>query len=377
MNWRGVKTACAAVVFSALCTPALSQNYYLVIGAFSSENDNVKEFTSYLPSSQFDTAYTIQSNNNSLHLYIMKTSSKEVAFANATTLGEGLSGIKAPEGILPSNQRLNTETKSAVQEDDHYESLVATGSNKSSENVPAGGGVPMKPKGKYFKFTIASEDGSILPGEVHHVDRTAQKELGSFSTDLYIDMMKPGPSEPMNVVCGVFGYKEVDKFIDFANPAETDGAYQDEQGAWIIPYKLERLEKGDVSVMYNVGYYTDAVAMTPASKKDLDELAAMMKENPNYVVKVHTHCNGKSGREALILNSDNNFFETTGSTQVRVSAKELTNLRAQAIKSYLALKGISEDRVKTYGWGGSEMLVKENDPNARLNDRVEIEILKD
>jgi outer membrane protein OmpA-like peptidoglycan-associated protein len=377
MNWRGVKTVCAAVVFSAFCTPALCQNYYLVIGAFSSESDNVKEFTSYLPSSQFDTAYTIQSNNNSLHLYIMKTSSKEIAFAKGAKLTEGLSTINAPEGILPSNQRIDTETKTAIQADDHYESLAATGSNKSSESVPAGGGVPMKPKGKYFKFTIASEDGSVLPGEVHHVDRTVQKELASFSTDLYIDMMKPGPSEPMNVVCGVFGYKEIDKFIDFANPAQTEGAYQDEQGAWVIPYKLERLEKGDVSVMYNVGYYKDAVAMTPGSKKDLDELASMMIENPNYVVKIHAHCNGKSGREVLLLNANNNFFETTGSTQVRMSPKELTNLRADAIKSYLAMKGISEDRIKTYGWGGSEMLVKENDPNARLNDRVEIEILKD
>lgn len=377
MNWRVVKTACAAVVFSALCTPALSQNYYLVIGAFSSESDNVKEFTSYLPSSQFDTAYTIQSNNNSLHLYIMKTSSKEVAFANGAAITEGLSGVKAPGGILPSNQRVDVETKTSVQGDDSYESLAATGSNKSSESIPSGGGVPMKPKGKYFKFTIASEDGSALPGEVHHVDRAAQRELGSFSTDLYIDMMKPGPSEPMTVVCGVFGYKEIDKFIDFANPAMTEGAFQDEHGAWIIPYKLERLEKGDVSVMYNVGYYKDAVAMTPASKKDLDELASMMIENPNYVVKVHTHCNGKGGREVMMLNADNNFFETTGSTQVRVSAKELTNLRAEAIRNYLSLKGINADRVKTYGWGGSEMLVKENDPNARLNDRVEIEILKD
>lgn len=376
MNWRVVETVCAAVVFSAFCTPAFSQNYYLVIGAFSSESDNVKEFTSYLPSSQLDTAYTIQSNNNSLHLYIMKTSSKDVAFAKGAKLSEELS-INAPAGILPLNQRVEPEPKTAVLTDDNYESLAATGSNKSSEGVPAGGGVPMKPKGKYFKFTIASEDGSILPGEVHHVNRAEQKELGSFSTGLYIDMMKPGPSEPMNVVCGVFGYKEVDKFIDFANPAETEGAYQDEQGAWIIPYKLERLEKGDVSVMYNVGYYKDAVAMTPSSKKDLDELAFMMNENPRYVVKVHAHCNGKSGREVLMLNTDNNFFETTGAMQVRVSAKELTNLRAEAIRSYLMMKGISEDRVKTYGWGGSEMLVKETDPNARLNDRVEIEILKD
>lgn len=370
MKWRGVKTACAAVVLSALCSPAFSQNYYLVIGAFSTESDNVKEFTSYLPSSQFDTAYTIQSNNNSLHLYIMKTTK------DALAKGANLQGDLANATLLPANQRLDMETKTVMAEPS-YESLTATASSKATDNVSAGGGAPLKPKGKYFKFTIASGDGSILPGEVHHVDRSQQKEIGSFSTDLYIDMMKPGPSEPMNVVCGVFGYKEIEKYIDFANPSETEGAYQDEQGAWVIPYKLERLEKGDVSVMYNVGFYKDAVAMTAASKKDLDELVAMMKENPNYAIKLHSHCNGKYSREILASTSNTMFFETSGATKVKASAKELSELRAETIKTYLTMNGIAADRVKIYAWGGSEMLVKDSDPNAKLNDRIEVEILKD
>jgi outer membrane protein OmpA-like peptidoglycan-associated protein len=375
MKWRGVRTACAAVVLSALCSSAFSQNYYLVIGAFSSESDNVKEFTSYLPSSQFDTAYTIQSNNNSLHLYIMKTT-KEGVLANGAQFQQEVANASVTGQLLPSNQRLDMETKTVMSEPS-YESLTATASSKATDNVSAGGGAPLKPKGKYFKFTIASGDGSVLPGEVHHVDRSQQRELGSFSTDLYIDMMKPGPAEPMNVVCGVFGYKEIEKYIDFANPSETEGAYQDEQGAWVIPYKLERLERGDVSVMYNVGFYKDAVAMVPASKKDLDELVTMMKENSNYVIKLHSHCNGKYSRDILALAGNNTYFETTGSTQMKASAKELSAMRADAIKSYLTMNGIAADRIKSYAWGGSEMLVKDSDANARLNDRIEVEILKD
>jgi outer membrane protein OmpA-like peptidoglycan-associated protein len=375
MKWRGVKTACAAVVLSALCSSAYSQNYYLVIGAFSTESDNVKEFTSYLPSNQFDTAYTIQSNNNSLHLYIMKTT-KDAALAKGAKLQEEMANASTNGPILAADQRLDMETKTTMAEPG-YESLTATASSKTSETVSAGGGAPLKPKGKYFKFTIASDDGSILPGEVHHVDRAQERELGSFSTDLYIDMMKPGPAEPMNVVCGLFGYKEIEKYIDFANPSQTEGAYQDEQGAWVIPYKLERLERGDVSVMYNVGFYKDAVAMIPASKKDLDVLVSMMKENPNYAIKLHSHCNGKYSREILVPALNNNYFETTGSAQIKASAKELSALRAEQIKSYLMLNGIAQDRIKYYAWGGSEMLVKESDPNARLNDRIEVEILKD
>jgi hypothetical protein len=101
----------------------------------------------------------------------------------------------------------------------------------------------------------------------------------------------------------------------------------------------------------------------------------MMQTNPGYVIKVHSYCNGKNKRLILVNNKD--LFSPEGGTKYIGSAKELTELRAEAIREYLANQGIDKNRIKTYAWGGRDMLVNEVSPNAKFNDRVEIEIIKD
>jgi outer membrane protein OmpA-like peptidoglycan-associated protein len=182
----------------------------------------------------------------------------------------------------------------------------------------------------------------------------------------------------MAVVCGLFGYKEVHKYIDYADPSLTDEeAYVDAEGTWVIPYKLERLEKGDVSVMHNVSFYKDAAVLRKPSQSDLDELVKMMHSNPYYEITIHSHCNGKNKREIIAPGTNKNYFDVSGSITVTGSAKELTALRAQAIRSYLADHGVDPSRVKIFAWGGSDMVVKSMSADANFNDRVEIEITRD
>jgi outer membrane protein OmpA-like peptidoglycan-associated protein len=381
MKWRVLSIVCALVVTSVVWTPAFSQNYYLVIGAFATEHDNIKEFTSYLPGTFSDTAYTVKTDNSLMHFYVMKTSDKDQALAKSIRLqqeilkgGSHTVNTVSPElnnqgsGIIENSTTLSTAMTPPTN--------LSASSSITSDGMPASGAPSVKPRGQYFKFTILKDDGGAFPGEVHHIDPVQQLELGSFNTDTYVDVLRPGTKE-MTMVCGVFGYKEVQKFIDYSNPSLTEGAYLDEHGAWVIPYTLERLEKGDVSVMYNVSFIEDAVVMEPPSKKDLDELVNLMNSNPNYVIKVHAHCNGKNARTMTILGDNRNYFDVTGAIEHKGSAKELTNLRADAIRSYLEEQGISPERVRTYGWGGSDMMVEKDSPHARLNDRIEIEILKD
>jgi outer membrane protein OmpA-like peptidoglycan-associated protein len=372
-----LRTALITVLSVVLFSPSFSQNYYLVVGAFSTESDDVREFTSFLPGQSQDTSYSITTNNSLLHFYVLKTSNKEMAMARSQKLQESLQEL---QGQLSSktNSGSGPENNQPVAVIPEPEVYATAGSSKStSENSPSSGGIPPKPKGKFFKFTITSDDGSALPGEVHHVDLERNRELGSFTTDSYIDFLRPGKNQTMTIVCGVFGYKEVEKQIDFSNPSLTEGVYQDEQGAWVIPYALERVESGDVTIMYNVSFYKDAVPMLPGSQKDLDALVSLMTLNPGYTIKVHAHCNGKNSRKIITMDDTNNFFDSQESVQIKGSAKQLTNLRASAIRTYLINHGIAKERIKTYGWGGSYMLVDELGPHAKMNDRIEIEILKD
>jgi outer membrane protein OmpA-like peptidoglycan-associated protein len=375
MNWRVVRIACVSALFCFLVTSSFSQNYYVVVGAFSTEKDDVKEFRSYLPGQQLDTLYTVDENNNLMHFYVLKTSSKEMAVEKSLRLQEALASAGTSSGSKDSFAPEKTLTAAPITEPDF--GFTTASSSSSGHSEPIGAGAPPKPKGKYFKFMINAPNGNHIPTQVHHVDLEQGKELGSFDANSYIDVNRPGRNRPMTLVCGVFGYKEIEKYIDFSNPSETDGAYQDENGAWVIPYSLERLEKGDVSVMYNVGFHPDAVMMIPTSKGNLDELVDLMKTNPNYVIKVHAHCNGKGTRNILIMGSSDQYFNTEGAVEKKATAKELTNLRADAVRSYLVANGIDEARIKTYGWGATEMLVDHSGPYSKINDRIEIEILKD
>jgi outer membrane protein OmpA-like peptidoglycan-associated protein len=182
----------------------------------------------------------------------------------------------------------------------------------------------------------------------------------------------------MTVVCGIFGFKEVVKVIDYNNPSGTEGAVQGSNGEWIITYQLERMKKGDVSVMYNVSFYKDAVVMLPNSKTEMDELVNLMQLNPNYKIKIHGHCNGNyNQRKIIALGKNKNYFDMKGSDEKNGSSKELSKLRAEAIQSYLIVNGIDKKRTEIFAWGGTNMLVGENSASARLNDRIEIEILED
>ena len=383
MNWRVVRTVCAAVLFSAMITSAYSQkNYYVVIGAFATEKGDLKEFTSRLPENQSDTAYTIYRDENLLHFYLLKTSNRDEALDKSIRLQEAING-RDPQLLnsFRDEDRRSETLEYTLQSPVMTRNDDGTASSKTSD-ATAGAGVPVEkevvlPKGKFFKFQVAAPDGTRVFDNVHHVNLKDGRELGTFTTYGNVDVLRPSDSAPMTVVCGVFGYKEIRKDINYSNPAKTTGAYQDDEGAWVIPYNLERLEKGDVSVMYNVSFYKDAAFMVPTSQRDLDELVTMMKSNPNYAIKLHAHCNSKAKRKIIAPGTETRYFDVEGATEVEGTAKQLTYYRAELVKAYLIENGIDKSRIKTFGWGGTEMLVDEDGPYAKLNDRIEVEILKD
>jgi outer membrane protein OmpA-like peptidoglycan-associated protein len=128
--------------------------------------------------------------------------------------------------------------------------------------------------------------------------------------------------------------------------------------------------------MYRVLFYKDAVIMTPASKPELDALVRMMEMNPDYKIKIHGHNNGNEKNIRIItLGSDKNYFGMARSLSKIGNAKELSRMRAETIKSYLIDNGIDQDRIDTYAWGGTAMLVAPGTAAAaRINNRIEIEI---
>jgi outer membrane protein OmpA-like peptidoglycan-associated protein len=66
-----------------------------------------------------------------------------------------------------------------------------------------------------------------------------------------------------------------------------------------------------------------------------------------------------------------------GSEQKNGTAKELSKQRAEAVQDYLTEHGIEKSRTDIMAWGGTNMLSSETGSSAKLNDRIEIEIMED
>jgi outer membrane protein OmpA-like peptidoglycan-associated protein len=375
-----VLMAMISIAVTGIFVPVLAQkNYYVVVGAFSTDA-NAKEFSTQLPKMNADTAYAMANEAGVAQMYVLHTTDEEVAVAKSLELQKALNANKSSEGSQNYESitiRNSPDIKGASFETGGS-SLYADASSSRTSGLSAGNSAPaVVPASKMFKFTISDHRNQNIEGKIHFVDFDREKDLAVYATSANTTIINPGKNPDMALVCGIFGYKLNEKYIDYANPSSMEGAFQDENGAWVIPYKLERLEKGDVSVMYNVAFYRDAVVMLPPSQADLDELVAMMKENPQYEITVHGHCNGRNDRKIIARDYGNSFFDIGNSKPVYGSAKKLSSLRANAVKEYLIRNEIAEDRIKTYAWGGSYMLADPSGPSAKLNDRIEIEIRKD
>lgn len=391
-------------VFTLLSSFAFAQQYhYAVVGVFAVES-NAQKFTGYVRSQRFSAGYGLYTKQKLYYVYVMKIADRTAAQAEVRSLHKETEFKDAWvfSGILEGGEDLPLDTveppvveeKTPVVEEppvtppvtkpdtatvvaDNPSVVTTEPKDSVGEEVPAT--PPSVIKGKLFKFTIQSTDGKPVRGEIHNVDFRRGRDLGVYKTNQYVDILRPSArNNPISLVCGIFGYKEIVKMLDYDNPAFMESkAFQDGNGAWVIPYQLERMKKGDVSVMYHVSFYKDAVVMLPPSKSEMDELVSMMADNPEYKITIHGHCNGSNSRKIIALGPTKNYFSTQGSAEITGNAKELSKLRAQAVQNYLIDHGIDKSRTQIYAWGSQNMLAPENGPSSKLNDRIEIEITAD
>jgi len=94
--------------------------------------------------------------------------------------------------------------------------------------------------------------------------------------------------------------------------------------------------------------------LTTRSNSSLDNIVRLMNENPGMKIRVEAHTDN-------VGDDDDN--------------ENLSSARAKAVQAYLVSKGISDDRIKTEGFG-EEMPIADNNTSAgrARNNRIEIKI---
>ncbi len=370
---------------------------YVVIGAFEFKKNAVK-FSSKA-SSEFKVMYEINPNRNLYYVYILKTKDRQEAIAEALRLQANspyndtwvYSGpLGSDRGIIKGSD-INPVTEEAivsvkptdapvVQANVTEEPAVAV--EKVEEMVEDEAEVEMplpanddKQKNFFFKIYRA-DNSSELEGNVDVIDVERSRKLGTYEGNKAVQISSPGTSSGnISLLCEVFGYRKAQKNVSFNDPQEETITFEDDK--YVVPFELVRLQKGDIAVMYNVYFFKDAAVMRPESRWEVNSLLDMLKENPNYKIRIHGHTNGNaSGKIISKDEKSDNFFSLTDTKDGFGSAKKLSEVRAEIIRDYLVANGIDASRMQIKAWGGKRPLVDKLHTQAQNNVRVEIEILE-
>ncbi|MBW6483380.1 MAG: OmpA family protein [Vicingaceae bacterium] len=156
-----------------------------------------------------------------------------------------------------------------------------------------------------------------------------------------------------------FGYKAyMDTITDFKNP---------------ITIPLNPMRVGEKIVMHKIYFHPNTAVLKETSKNELEKLANFVKENKNYKIEIQGHTNGNRK-----IKKDKKYSHLGDEWNFSGSAKELSQLRAEKIKTFLAENGGNENNIIAKGYGGDKMIINnpKNMKEAMQNIRVEIVVIE-
>jgi outer membrane protein OmpA-like peptidoglycan-associated protein len=386
------------VLFFLLAAPgalvAQEAANYVTIGVFAIQ-DNAVRYTAKANKAGFNAQYAINPKRNLYYVYLLESSDRRKAagfmmkiraeseYRDAWIFSGRLGTEPAPASTTPAASPeavpaavVPAVVVPAVVEENKTE--PAPVAPKSDSVVAAKPPVKRVVKGKLFTFKfINADNGNEIRGEIHFSESKKATQYQAFKADEAIDLPAPKNSAGTYYITTIApGYKPVLTVFNYKDPVPVSSGTGPE-GELIIPLSLERAKRGDYIEFTNVSFYRNSVVLHPQSETELQGLADLMKEHKDYKVKVHGHCNGTESRDVITLGTSTRFFESDpGNQKKRVSDKELTTLRADAVKRYLVSQGVEEDRIAVKGEGGKLMIYPQNSVYANYNDRVEVEITR-
>ncbi|HPO15753.1 MAG TPA: OmpA family protein [Candidatus Hydrogenedentes bacterium] len=123
-------------------------------------------------------------------------------------------------------------------------------------------------------------------------------------------------------------------------PGTPKGAKVDERGCWVLK---------------NVNFDNDSAVIKPEFTAELDEVAGVLKNNPNVRISVDGHTDSNASDEYNL---------------------KLSERRAAAVKDALIQRGIDAARLEAKGFGESKPMAPNDSPeNMYKNRRVELSVL--
>jgi len=387
---------------------SLAQQYknYVVIGAFAHHKNAVKFTTRagrVVESLNLKATYELNHNRNLYYVYVLTTEDHEQAIKEAMRIRSQTEYSDTWVYHGPFNKVQNEEqAQRAVdinpETNQHIEQVTTTDradtttqqnpSTVTPENILASNTKEIsetknappdndESNGKKFLFKVfRATDNQEVPGDVDAIDVDRTRKIGTYKANQPVRIGSPNSkSGDVSFVCEVFGYRKVQRDVNYVTPAGEDITV-DQQNDIVVPFELMRLQKGDIAVMYNVYFFKDAGVMRPESRYEVNSLLEMLKENPKYKIKIHGHTNGGAPGKIISVGDGKNYFSISDTKEGYGTAKQLSQERANVIKDYLVSNGIDPKRMQIKAWGGKRPIHDKHSTRAQENVRVEIEILE-
>lgn len=364
--------------------------YYAVIGSFAIK-ENAERFNRRAIAQNFDSKFGLNEMRQVYYVYVFSSVNKAAAFefANDIRTKELFSDCWVFNGVLEEGdgaQFANIDQNPATGDlidDIQSTDLAPKASTDVVETIIVEEVIPEEevvetpvevvpaavPAGKPLVFkTVNGESGEAVSGLVRLQEAARSNQYRGYKSNDRVYVVEPGNRDgTWYLYCSVVGFREYKTEINY-NQLQTDT---------IISLPLERVKNGDYVEMDRVDFLKNASIMTPASVDELNELVAMMKDNPSYHIRIHGHTNGNEKRDVITLGTSTDLFAIDkGNKRYRTSGKELSKHRAESVKKYLTENGIAENRIQVRGDGGSQMIHGKGSTLAGSNDRVEIEITR-
>lgn len=367
-------------------------NFFIVIGAFDNES-NAKRMVAKAEESNMPAKYGFHMEQKRYYVFVRLVTERTLALETMRSVREegfkkawiytgDLHALGSLARIEPltSDERVvpvmlsakagekKTDDVQVIQEEDEPETPVAVLPAEPEKTEPP------KPAGKPFIFQVAGKNGKQLKGIVRLQESDRATQFLPFASNEIGYVVAPkNRGGNWFVVCDVVGYRTFRMQFDYDDAANLMDSGPG--GEFLFPVPLAPVKRGDYIELDRVKFYSNSNVLAPESRSELDELVAMMTDNPSYKIKLHGHTNGDQSRDIVSLAEGNDLFASNSSNKKYAgSAKELSTLRGETVKRYMVENGVEAARVAVKGEGGKQMIFEGT--MAALNDRVEVEIVK-
>jgi outer membrane protein OmpA-like peptidoglycan-associated protein len=377
-------------VSSAAFAQNIFSPFYVVIGGFEKE-ENAQKFVNYAQEENLPAVYAYNEERKVYYVYVRATQTREIAIEvlNAVRANSVFKDAWVFNGVLlgdnfVAKRQLPVEKIPEPNPEPVEEPLKpVTPAPKEVPSSVAQNNTPVletpKPVGKPFLFKLLNgESGNSVTGLVRLQETDRALQFRGYNGNEKVYVAPPANrSGKWIVVCQVVGFKQYKRSISYSEAAETKGAAVGTEDEIVIPIELNRVRKGDYIEMDGVKFFHNTALLTPGSERELDELLAMMEENPDYRIRLHGHSNGNESRDIVSIGESKDFFTpSVSNAKTFATAKQLSLLRAELVKNYLTEKGVEASRISVKGEGGKQMIFESSGTLAGMNDRVEVEITK-